>query len=147
MIHYFFQFSAEVDVDILDLIDQYRNKEDIKLRDLAAGNQTIMHSQEGHTPKVDTEFEGLGALIIAKETVKSNNPLCLGLGPEGNKVRRLAKRFIILCLTHSNQRKQYASSHIHQCTGEINALFPCGSYSHTIAGVGNRSCHRRGSQA
>ncbi len=107
MIPYFLQFSAEVDVDILDLIDEYRNKEDINLRDLAAGNQTSMHSQEGRNPKVDTEFEGLGALIIAKETVNSTNPLCLGLGPEGNKVRRSEKRFIILCLTHSNQRVQH----------------------------------------
>jgi hypothetical protein len=39
------------------------------------------------TPKFDTIFEGEGILIVAKETVKDEQPLCLGLGPSKNKVR------------------------------------------------------------
>ncbi len=73
-----------MDANILDLIDEYRTKEEIKLRDVAAGNYSS--SREGRTLKVDTEFEGIGALIVAKETVNSTIPLCLGLGQEGNKV-------------------------------------------------------------
>ena len=39
---------------------------------------TVMHH---HT---DMEFEGHGVLIVAKATVSSPMPLCMGLGPTGN---------------------------------------------------------------
>ena len=54
---------------------------------------TLRHRQEleltGKTPKrtPPTEFEGHGVLIVAKETAQDGIPLCLGIGPEGNKVR------------------------------------------------------------
>jgi hypothetical protein len=35
----------------------------------------------------NVEFEGHGALIVAKDTVHDEDPLCLGLGETGNAVR------------------------------------------------------------
>ncbi len=43
----------------------------------------------------------------------------------------------------------YSVAHnIHKiCTGEISALFPRGCGSNVVPGLGDRSCHRRGSEA
>ena len=80
------QFS-EAEPAILDLIDDFRTKEEIKLRDKAAGNYTEP------IPTIQTEFEGHGTLIVAKETINSKEPLCVGIGPKGHKVSNF---FLIL---------------------------------------------------
>jgi len=79
-----FQFDNEVDTDILELVDEYRVTDQNRLRDIAAGNYT-------GDSDVDTSFEGHGALIVAKETVNTRTPLCMGLGPNGLKVSNLSK--------------------------------------------------------
>jgi len=49
---------------------------------------------------IDVSFEGHGVLLVAKETVHSAMPLCLGLGPKKNKVSHyflLSFSIIFLC--------------------------------------------------
>ena len=55
--------------------------DDSRSRDLAFGNYTEPEIT------VDTKFQGFGTLIAAKETLDSDNPLCLGLGNNGHYVR------------------------------------------------------------
>lgn len=64
-----------------DIIDCKRIKEEEIIRDIAAGNYTEK------VPTVRTSFEGHGTLIVAKETIYYHDPLCLGLGNDGNKVK------------------------------------------------------------
>jgi Core-2/I-Branching enzyme. len=72
---------SDTDTDILDLIDEYRTADEMRHRDITAGNYTA--------PKmtVDTKFEGQGTLIVAKDSVNSSTPLCIGLGMSGHQVR------------------------------------------------------------
>lgn len=51
--------------------------------------------------EVNADFEGLGALIVAKETKDSTNPLCLGLGATGNTVRLVScfRKFVVPTLS------------------------------------------------
>ena len=44
-----------------------------------------MHPDEFRPKSMD--FEGHGVLIVAKETVNDETPLCLGLGSTGNAMR------------------------------------------------------------
>mmetsp|Transcript_351 Transcript_351/g.369 ORF Transcript_351/g.369 Transcript_351/m.369 type:complete len:894 (-) Transcript_351:102-2783(-) len=74
------KFSDEEESKVKDILDIKRAKAEAKFRDIAAGNFT-----EGLV--IDTSFEGHGTLIVAKETIHDDEPLCLGLGPKGNKVR------------------------------------------------------------
>lgn len=67
-------------LDILDILDEFRAVDEMKRRDVAAGNFTAPVSA------IDTIFEGHGALLVAKDTVDSDSPLCLGLGRTGYKV-------------------------------------------------------------
>jgi hypothetical protein len=57
-----------------------RAQEEEEFRDIAAGNRTKK------ALAVDTSFEGHGVLIVAKGTMYDHDPLCMGIGPEGNKV-------------------------------------------------------------
>lgn len=69
------KFLDHVDADIKDYIDSLRYRQELELTGKA----------KKRTPP--TEFEGHGVLIVAKETVQDGIPLCLGIGPTGNKVR------------------------------------------------------------
>jgi hypothetical protein len=80
---------SDTDTEILDLIDEYRANDELKYRDIAAGNFTPP------AITVDTRFEGQGTLIVAKDSVNSSTPLCLGLGLSGHHVRMIC---CILCL-------------------------------------------------
>ena len=64
-----------------DILDIKRREEEEKFRDIAAGTYTEKVST------IKTSFEGLGTLIVAKETIHDYDPLCLGLGNSGNKVK------------------------------------------------------------
>lgn len=75
------KFSTDEDSELKDILDLKRTQEEEKFRDIALGNYTEQPTF------VDTHFEGYGSLIVAKETIHDHNPLCLGLGPHGNKVR------------------------------------------------------------
>ena len=66
--------------EVLDILDEFRALDEMKRRDLVAGNFTEPVSA------IDTIFQGHGALLVAKDTVDSDSPLCLGLGLTGYKV-------------------------------------------------------------
>ncbi len=69
------------DEEVYNMIDEKRFMDDSRSRDLAFGNYTEPEIT------VDTKFQGFGTLIAAKETLDSDNPLCLGLGNNGHYVR------------------------------------------------------------
>jgi hypothetical protein len=71
------QFDDTVDSAVKDIIDEWRVK-----REEAIQNGTL---QEVVNAK-SVDFEGHGVLIVAKETVESPTPLCLGLGSTGNEI-------------------------------------------------------------
>ena len=73
------KFLDDVDVKVKDVIDTLRMKEEFEL---VALNVTKPRG-EGDKPKVDMSLEGHGTLIVAKETVNTSYPLCLGLGLTG----------------------------------------------------------------
>jgi hypothetical protein len=77
------KFLDDVDVKVKDVIDTLRMKEEFEL---VALNVTKPRG-EADKPKVDMSLEGHGTLIVAKETVNTSYPLCLGLGLTGNQVR------------------------------------------------------------
>jgi hypothetical protein len=78
------KFDDSVDTAIKDIIDFNRARDEEEFRRLEVEGST--QSSSLSTPKFDTTFEGEGILIVAKETVKDEQPLCLGLGPSKNKV-------------------------------------------------------------
>lgn len=49
-----------------------------------SGNYTANTNKQD---KIQTSFQGHGTLIVAKDTMYDHNPLCLGLGNDGNKVK------------------------------------------------------------
>jgi hypothetical protein len=70
------KFDESIDSDIKDYLDDLRSRQEAQL------------VSRVEPPKPGTDFEGHGALIVAKETVSPGHmPLCLGLGPTRNKVR------------------------------------------------------------
>jgi hypothetical protein len=66
------KFSDE-DVSTKDYLDEKRLVDETYYRDRDAGKEV----KPIHL--VDTSFEGHGVMIVAKETVQSGNPLCLGM--------------------------------------------------------------------
>ena len=77
------QFHDEVDPHIKDIIDIKRAKEEANFEKKRNGEP------ETERDGVDLSFEGQGVLIVAKETIHDDMPLCLGLGDARNKVRYL----------------------------------------------------------
>lgn len=78
------KFMDDVDVKVKDVIDTLRKKEEFEL---VALNITKPKKEGEDKPKVDMSLEGYGTLIVAKETVNTSYPLCMGLGPTQNRVR------------------------------------------------------------
>lgn len=75
------KFDDNADTRIKNVIDAMREREEFELTAL---NITKPRAAAFSNP---LSFEGHGALFVAKETIDSDNPLCLGLGEERNKVR------------------------------------------------------------
>ncbi|CAJ1952496.1 unnamed protein product [Cylindrotheca closterium] len=75
------KFDDEVDPTIKDVIDRIRAKEE---KELIKFNITKPQAPALHNPLA---LDGHGVLFVAKETISSENPLCMGLGEERNKVR------------------------------------------------------------
>lgn len=75
------KFNDDVDSEIKDVIDSLRQKEQILLtsKDNTEVNTTL--------PAADLRLDGHGALLVAKDTINSSMPLCMGLGEAQNKVR------------------------------------------------------------
>lgn len=66
--------------EILRRIENSRDADEKRWKNTNNGNAIPSVSS------IDTNFEGHGTLIVAKETVNSTEPLCMGLGNSGNKV-------------------------------------------------------------
>jgi hypothetical protein len=66
------------DTRVKDILDEHRQLQQ-KLFDEAQDKSNVVMPSP-----VNTTFEGEGVLIVAKATVSSPMPLCLGLGPSGN---------------------------------------------------------------
>ena len=58
-----------------------RSADEQHRRDIAFGNHSLEEEM------INTSFEGHGVLLVAEDTAHDPTPLCLGLGPTGNKVR------------------------------------------------------------
>jgi len=72
------KFDDEVDPEIKDVLDAKRAKEEEIYKS--------MTSDEIKPIELNLSFEGHGVLIVAKDTVSDDTPLCLGLGQKGNEV-------------------------------------------------------------
>lgn len=77
------KFLDEVDTKVKDVLDTLRMKEEFELVALNATKPIGSPRRD----KVDMSLEGHGTLIVAKETVNTSYPLCLGLGETTNKIR------------------------------------------------------------
>lgn len=75
------KFDDDADAKIKSVIDGRRKKEEFELISL---NITKPRAAAFSDPLT---LEGHGTLLVAKDTIDSDNPLCLGLGEERNKVR------------------------------------------------------------
>jgi hypothetical protein len=76
------KFNDDVDSKIKDVIDSLRLKEEFELASL-----NITEPREDNYSRVNLRLDGHGTLFVAKDTVNSSMPLCLGLGETQNKVR------------------------------------------------------------
>ena len=77
------KFIDSVDTNIKDVIDIKRAREEEYIVENAENSFDIKLPPN----PVDTTFEGEGVLIVARETLNEEEPLCLGLGETKNKVR------------------------------------------------------------
>lgn len=76
------KFDENVDSKIKDVIDTLRMKEEFELVSL-----NITEPRPDSHSRVNLRLDGHGTLLVAKATVNSSMPLCLGLGETQNKVR------------------------------------------------------------
>ena len=82
------KFDDEAEPLVKDYIDRKREKDEARFRKEA---ELAREAEEKNTTQADLplepwEFQGEGVLIVAKETLADDTPLCMGLPPEGNKV-------------------------------------------------------------
>ena len=75
------KFIDDIDFNAKDIIDSKRQIEEFHLT-----TNNITAPQRGPL-KVQMSLDGHGTLFVAKETVNSTMPMCLGLGQSQNKVR------------------------------------------------------------
>jgi len=75
------KFDDNIDSTIKDVIDVNRAREEEEFRRLEAEGVSQQANFSLFAPTFDPTFEGEGVLIVAKETLKDQQPLCLGLGP------------------------------------------------------------------
>lgn len=76
------KFDDSTDSKIKDVIDTLRTKEESELQTLNITEPRM----ESHS-RVNLRLDGHGTLFVAKATINSSMPLCLGLGETQNKVR------------------------------------------------------------
>lgn len=77
--HRKFVESGPDSIKVKDIIDDWRSRRE---KDAKNGSTHIFDRSEH---RVHVKFAGHGVLIVAKESVNETVPLCLGLGPTGNK--------------------------------------------------------------
>jgi hypothetical protein len=75
------KFDDEVDPKIKNVIDAYRRKEEFELKalDITKPRLTAVNNP--------LSLEGHGTLFVAKDTVNTSKPMCMGLGEARNMVR------------------------------------------------------------
>ncbi|KAL9181043.1 hypothetical protein ACHAXT_009848 [Thalassiosira profunda] len=72
---------------IKNYIDNRRQKDEERFkREAELKKEMTENGTEASLPLEEWEFQGEGVLIVAKETVHDDVPLCMGLAKEGNKV-------------------------------------------------------------
>lgn len=81
------KFSDQVDAQVKDVLDQHRLQQQRLYEEAAASNPTEKFIRIEMLDKVNMAFEGHGVLIVAKATVNSPMPLCMGLGETSNYVK------------------------------------------------------------
>ena len=81
------KFDDDAEPLIKDYIDKRRRKEEERLqREANITNEMKEDGSNVTLPLEDWQFQGEGVLIVAKETLSDDVPLCMGLAKEGNKV-------------------------------------------------------------
>ena len=83
------KFDDEVEPLVKDYIDRRREKEEERLL-REAELMKEMKKNGTETPELpleEWEFQGEGVLIVAKETVNDDVPLCMGLSAASNQVQ------------------------------------------------------------
>ena len=76
------KFDDHVDSTVKDVIDAFRIKEESELKVINGTNDGSEHRSS-----VNLRLDGHGTLFVAKVTVNSTVPLCLGIGETQHKVR------------------------------------------------------------
>lgn len=79
------KFDDVVEPKVKDYIDARRQKEEDRFKREA---ELIKESNgtDASLPLEEWEFQGEGVLLVAKETIHNNVPLCMGLAANGNAV-------------------------------------------------------------
>lgn len=82
------KFDDDAEPLIKDYIDAKRRKDEERFKREAELAKEIEEKGEENVtlPLEPWEFQGEGVLIVAKETVTDDVPLCMGLAKDGNKV-------------------------------------------------------------
>ena len=79
------KFDDNVEPLIKGYIDMKRQKDEERLKREAEVSKEV-NGTEIDLPLEEWEFQGEGVLIVAKETISDDIPLCMGLAAEGNVV-------------------------------------------------------------
>ena len=93
------KFDDVAEPAMKDYIDMRRQKEEErlkieseKMKEMKEKNET-----EPDLPLEEWEFQGEGVMIVAKETIKDDMPLCMGLNGDGNNDHASRKMSRLLC--------------------------------------------------
>ena len=81
------KFDDHVEPLIKDYIDTRRQKEEDRFkREADLTREMKENGTNAALPLEEWEFQGEGVLMVAKETLLDDVPLCMGLAKDGNKV-------------------------------------------------------------
>lgn len=81
------KFDDNAEPLVKDYIDKRRLKEEERFtREANLMKEMEKNGTKASLPLEDWEFQGEGVLIVAKETVSDDVPMCMGLPKDGNKV-------------------------------------------------------------
>lgn len=80
------KFDDEAQPLIKGYIDKRRQKEEERLKREAEWTRLTEGGAEVELPLEDWEFQGEGVMMVAKESLQDDVPLCMGLAKQGNKV-------------------------------------------------------------
>jgi len=81
------KFDDQAEPLVKDYIDNRRAKDEVRLkREAELTKEMKKNGTEAELPLEEWEFQGEGVMIVAKETLSDDVPLCMGLEKDGNKV-------------------------------------------------------------